>query len=149
MIRAAHMQDATIIQKIVNNYASNGEMLKISLNEIYEKIFEFVIYEDSEDIKGVCALHPTWNDSAEIRSLAVIEKYKKQNIGKQLVNYCINRAKETGFSKVFALTYVDKFFESCGFSITDIDNLPKKIWTDCLKCSKYPNCDEIAVIKEI
>ena len=81
MIRAAHMQDATIIQNIVNNYASNGEMLKISLNEIYEKIFEFVIYEDSEGIKGVCALHPTWSDSAEIRSLAVIEKYKKQNIG--------------------------------------------------------------------
>ncbi len=149
MIRNAVMKDAPIIQQIVNKYARQGEMLQVSLNEIYEKIFEFLIFEDSEDIKGVCALHPTWSDTAEIRSLAVVEKYKRQKIGNSLVMKSIEKAKITGFTKVFALTYRQEFFESCGFHVIDIDRLPKKIWTDCLKCPKYPDCDETAVIIEI
>lgn len=60
-----------------------GQMLQISRNEIYEKIYEFIIYEDEEAVKGVCALHPTWCDTAEIRSLAVVEQYKRNHIGKK------------------------------------------------------------------
>ncbi len=149
MIRQAKIYDAPIIQQIVNEYASQGQMLQISRNEIYEKIYEFILWEDSEGVKGVCALHPTWSDTAEIRSLAVVEKYKRQKIGYYLVDYCLKRAKDIGFTKVFALTYRQDFFESCGFKVTDLDSLPKKIWTDCLKCPKYPDCDETAVIIEL
>lgn len=149
MIRQAKIYDAPVIQRIVNQYATKGQMLQISRNEIYEKIYEFAIWEDEETIKGVCALHPTWNDTAEIRSLAVAEQYKRHKIGQSLVEYSLKRAKEIGFKKVFALTYMQDFFKSCGFTVTDLDILPKKIWTDCLKCPKYPDCDEIAVIIEI
>lgn len=149
MIRYAVINDAPVIQKIVNQYAKKGEMLLISLNEIYEKIYEFYVWEDEEGVKGVCALHPTWNDTAEIRSLAVADKYKRQGIGTKLVKASLKRAEELGFQKVFALTYRQDFFESCGFVKTDIDSLPKKIWTDCLKCPKYPDCDETAVIINI
>ncbi len=149
MIRQAKINDAPVIQQIVNQYAKKGQMLQISRNEIYEKIYEFIIWEDDEAVKGVCALHPTWSDTAEIRSLAVVEQYKRQKIGQAMVEYSLKRAKEIGFTKVFALTYMQEFFESCGFKITELDNLPKKIWTDCLKCPKYPECDETAVIIEI
>lgn len=149
MIKQAKMSDAPIIQQIVNQYAKSGQMLQISRNEIYEKIYEFILWQDSEAVKGVCALHPTWSDTAEIRSLAVVEQYKRQGIGKDMVEYSLKRAKEFGFTKVFALTYMQKFFESCGFKTIDLDKLPKKIWTDCLKCPKYPDCDETAVIIEI
>ena len=149
MIRKAKIHDAKQIQQIVNKYAKNCEMLKVSLNDIYEKILEFIVFEEDGIIKGVCALHPTWSDSAEIRSLAVVEEYKRQKIGYSLVEYSLKWAKEVGFEKIFALTYRQDFFESCGFRKTEIDSLPKKIWTDCLKCPKYPECDETAVIIEI
>ncbi len=149
MIRNAVMKDAPVIQKLVNKYAGKGEMLQISLNEIYEKIYEFIVYEENNNIKGVCAVHPTWNDTAEIRSLAVMEEYKRQKIGYTLVMKGIEKARTIGFTKVFALTYRKDFFEKCGFQVVDINSLPKKIWTDCLKCPKYPDCDETAVIIEI
>lgn len=149
MIRKAKIHDAKQIQQIVNKYAKNGEMLQVSLNDIYEKILEFIVFEEDGIIKGVCALHPTWSDSAEIRSLAVVDEYKRQKIGYSLVEYSLKWAKEVGFEKIFALTYRQDFFESCGFRKTEIDSLPKKIWTDCLKCPKYPECDETAVIIEI
>lgn len=149
MIRHAKIYDAPIIQQIVNKYAKKGEMLQVSLNDIYEKILEFIIFEEDGIIKGVCALHPTWNDTAEIRSLAVVEEYKRQKIGYSLVDYSLKWGKQIGFVKIFALTYRQDFFESCGFKKTEIDSLPKKIWTDCLKCPKYPDCDETAVIIEI
>lgn len=149
MIRFANINDAQKIQLIVNQYAKKGEMLLISLNEIYEKIYEFLLWEDNDGIKGVCALHPTWNDTAEIRSLAVDKDFKRQGIGTALLQASLERAKKIGFQKVFALTYRKDFFESCGFVETDIDSLPKKIWTDCLKCPKYPECDEVAVIINI
>lgn len=146
MIRYADINDAILIQKLVNNYANAGQMLHISLNEVYEKIFEFALYiDDDNKILGICALHPTWGDLAEIRSLAVEEKLKGMGIGRSLVMFCLERARKMGFQKVFSLTYQAGFFEKCGFVKTDIDNLPKKIWTDCLKCPKYPNCDETAV----
>lgn len=149
MIRHAKIFDAPIIQQIVNSYAKKGEMLQVSLNDIYEKILEFIVYEESGIIKGVCALHPTWSDTAEIRSLAVVEEYKRQKIGYSLVDYSLKWGKQIGFIKIFALTYRQDFFERCGFKKTEIDSLPKKIWTDCLKCPKYPDCDETAVIIEI
>ena len=106
MIREAKINDAPVIQQIVNQYAKQGQMLQISRNEIYEKIYEFIIWEDDEAVKGVCALHPTWSDTAEIRSLAVVEKYKRQKIGQAMVEYSLKRSKEMGFTKVFALKAV-------------------------------------------
>jgi len=26
---------------------------------------------------------------------------------------------------------------------------PQKIWSDCIKCAKFPECDETAMIREI
>lgn len=149
MIRPAVITDASAIQKLVNAYASKGEMLLLSKNEVYERIYAYFIYEDEGRIKGVCALQPMWEDAAEIRSLAVAADVAKNGIGRKLVKAQLERAKNMGFQKVFALTYVPGFFEKLGFTLTSIDLLPKKVWTDCLKCVKYPDCDETAMIKDI
>ena len=149
MIRYAKVGDSKNIQNIVNMYAKQGQMLQISLNEVFEKLYEFALWEENGKIAGVCALHPMWGDMAEIRSLAVTPEKTRSGIGKNLVKFMLQRAKELGFKKVFALTYSKEFFEKCGFHETDIECLPKKIWTDCLKCVKYPDCDETAVIIDI
>ena len=149
MIRKALMSDAKAIQTLVNTYAKGGEMLPLSINEVYEKILEFVVWEEECVLLGCCAIHPTWEDLAEIRSVAVHPDSKKQGIGKALVEQCVGTAKNLGIKKVFLLTYVPGFFGKLGFSEVEKEQLPKKIWSDCLKCAKFPDCDEIAMIKSI
>jgi amino-acid N-acetyltransferase len=149
MIRAAQTEDAHRIQFLVNHFAAKGEMLTLSLNEIYEKIFEFLVWEEDDIVKGCCAIHPTWENLAEIRSLAVEESQVGKGIGKKLVIKCIEKAKKIGVNQVFALTYQVDFFKKLGFKEITKEELPQKIWTDCLKCVKFPNCDENAVIIDI
>jgi len=149
MIRKAIMADTNQIQSLVNTFAKDGKMLMLSKNEIYEKIFEYMVHEDNGEVIGVCALHPMWENLAEIRSLAVLTQRQGHGIGSGLVSAQLERAKEFGLNKVFTLTYAEKFFSKLGFHNIPKDELPKKIWTDCLKCAKFPDCDEIAMLKEI
>ena len=51
--------------------------------------------------------------------------------------------------KVFALTYIPEFFKKFGFAIVDKKELPHKIWNECIKCVYFPNCKEIAMMREI
>ena len=141
----ATMQDVQEIQDLVNQFAKQGQMLLISKNEIYEHLFEYLLYKEDGKILGVCALRPIWEDIAEIRSLAVDPSSQRGGIGMAIVKAQLERAKKYGFKSVFALTYREDFFKQCGFTLTTLESLPKKIWTDCLKCVKYPDCDETAV----
>jgi len=149
MIRKANIKDSKNIQALVNAYAKNGEMLPLSLNDIYENILKFVVWEEDGELLGCVAMHPTWEDMAEVRSIAVAAKAKGRGIGYKLVEVCMDMAREIGMEKIFLLTYVPDFFRKLGFELTDKENLPKKIWADCLKCTKFPDCDEIAMIKEL
>jgi len=90
-----------------------------------------------------------WIDLAEIRTLAVKESLNGQGLGKKLVEYIMNEAKELGLKKIFTLTYQTAFFEKCSFQEIGKDKMPQKIWKDCLNCPKFPNCDEVLMITEI
>ncbi len=150
MIKDCVVSDAGAIHELVNKYASDGVMLAVSLSEIYEKLYEFSVYvNESNEIVGVIALHPMWEDIAEVRSFAVKKGYEGQGIGRKLLEYKLEKAKSYEFKSIFALTYRVDFFTNNNFHVTDIESLPRKIWTDCLKCPKYPNCDETAVIINI
>ena len=145
-IRKAKISDLKLVHKLINDFAKKEEMIPRSLNELYENMRDFVICEDNGKICGVCALHIMWEDLAEIRSLAVDKKYQKIGIGKNLVKQCLKEAKVLGIKRVFALTYHPEIFKKIGFVDTDKSSLPQKIWGDCLRCHKFPECDENAVI---
>jgi amino-acid N-acetyltransferase len=145
-IRKAKIADLKQIHKLIKDFARKELMLPRSLNELYETLRDFVIYEDNGNICGVCALHIMWEDLAEIRSLAVDNKYQKRGIGRNLVKHCLKEAKMLGVKRVFALTYHTEFFKKMGFEDIDKASLPQKIWGDCLRCPKFPECDEYAVI---
>jgi amino-acid N-acetyltransferase len=149
MIRKAKLSDVKEIQKLVKLYAERGEMLPRSLNELYDHLRDFFLFIRNRRIVGICALHICWDDMAEIRSLAVVGEMRKKGIGAQLVKACLEESKSLGAKKVFALTYQLSFFEKLGFKKVDKTVLPHKIWTDCLNCVKFPDCDEIAVLKEL
>jgi len=145
-IRKAKISDLKLVHKLINDFAKKEEMIPRSLNELYENVRDFVICEVNGKICGVCALHIMWEDLAEIRSLAVDKKYQKIGIAKNLVKQCLKEAKVLGIKRVFALTYHPEIFKKIGFVDTDKSSLPQKIWGDCLRCHKFPECDENAVI---
>jgi amino-acid N-acetyltransferase len=143
------MADIPRIHSLVNEFASQGEMLGRSLSELYEGLRDFVVVEENGVVLGCSALHINWEDLAEVRSLAVDHGQQGKGFGKALVQACVEEARELGISQVYALTYQPVFFEKLGFSRISKDSLPHKIWADCLKCPQFPNCDEDAVIMEV
>jgi len=148
-IRKAKICDVEAIHSLINQYAGEGLMLAKSRMALYENLRDFIVAEENEEILGVGALHIIWEDLAEIRSLAVDRKHCKKGIGKKIVNNLINEAKDLGICEVFTLTYKAEFFEKCGFAKVDKEDLPKKVWKDCINCPKFPNCDENAMISKI
>jgi amino-acid N-acetyltransferase len=144
--RKAKISDLKQVQKLINEFAKREQMIPRSLNELYETVRDFFVCEADGKICGVCALHVMWEDLAEIRSLAVDSKYQKKGLGRNLVRQCLKEARALGMNKVFALTYRPEFFKKLGFAGVDKASLPQKIWGDCLRCHKFPECDEHAVI---
>lgn len=144
------MSDVKDMQKLIEIYAKKGEMLPRSLLEMYENVRDYSVYTlDSGEIVGVCAMHIFWDGLAEIRSLAVKQEHTHNNIGTSLAQACMEEAKGFEINQVFALTYKPEFFEKLGFRIVDKSLLPQKIWSDCLKCPQFPDCNEIALILEL
>ena len=150
-LRKARITDVREIQKLIELSAKKGEMLSRSLSELYDNLRDYYVYEDDEKnlLIGICAMHICWEDLAEIRSLVVREEYQRQAIGTKLVEACLSEAISLGMYRIFALTYRPDFFRKFGFKIVDKSVLPHKIWADCVRCVKFPGCDEIAVLLEV
>lgn len=149
MIRKAKIKDIKQIQGLINSFAKDDLMLPRSINELYENLRDFFVYEDKNRIIGCGALHISWDDLAEIKSLAVDKKHHKEGIGRALVESCIQEARELGAKKIFVLTYAPNFFKKFSFRKITHNKLPHKIWAECIKCPKFPDCREIALIKKL
>lgn len=149
MIRKARMADVKAIHGLIAEYARKGDMLPRALADIYENLRDyFVFLGDGGELVGSAAIHIMWEDLAEVRSLAVREGQMRRRVGTQLVEACISEAIVLGIARVFALTYKPEFFEKLGFHVVEKSELPQKIWADCLKCSKFPDCDEVALVAD-
>ncbi|MFC2017095.1 N-acetyltransferase [Chloroflexota bacterium] len=145
-IEKAKISDATQMHKLINYFADKGEMLARALSEIYENIRDYFVVKQGGRVIACAALHVNWADLAEVKSVAVAEDSQRQRIGDQLVEACLKEARELGIPTVFCLTYKPAFFEKLGFSQVDKLELPHKVWSECYRCPKFPNCDEVALI---
>jgi amino-acid N-acetyltransferase len=148
-IRKAVLADVPDIQKLINYFAGKDWMLPRSLNHLYENIRDYYVAEEKGGMVGCAALHIVWGDLGEVNSLAVCESHKGKGTGRALVRRCIAEARALGIRRVFALTYVPKFFKKCGFSRLPKSKLPQKIWSDCLNCHKFPDCGEVSVAMDL
>lgn len=148
-IRDAKISDVKAIHALISSYAELDRMLFCSMADIYEKLQSFSVAEEDGSIVGCCALEVIWSNLAEIKSLAVDQTKKEKGIGRMLVNTSLEKAVRLGIPKVFALTLEPNFFEKLGFDTVEKETLPMKVWSDCAKCPKQQNCDEIAVAKEL
>ena len=145
-VEKAKINDATQIHRLINHFADKGEMLARPLSEIYENIRDYFTVRQDERVIACAALHINWEDLAEIKSLAVSEESQKHGLGDQLIAACLKEAESLGIPTVFCLTYGPAFFEKCGFSLVDKSELPHKVWGECYRCPKFPNCDEVALV---
>ncbi len=161
-IRKAVVGDVRAIQALLKRYADQDLLLPRALSELYDHLRDYFVLEKThaarpviEDpdrthsILGVCGLHVCWEDLAEIKSLAVSESLRGRGLGFRLVETCLAEARSLGLRRVFVLTYIPAFFEKCGFRLVDKSVLPHKIWTDCLKCPKFPHCGEQALVRDL
>jgi amino-acid N-acetyltransferase len=149
MIRKAQITDVKEIQKLLITYANRGDMLSRSLSELYESLRDFYIEVEDGELIGTAALHIVWDDLAEVRSVAVTENAGRKGVGSRLVQACIDDARQLGLKRVFCLTYKPEFFGKHGFRLVDKAELPHKVWGDCIKCVKFPDCDENAMILDL
>ena len=148
-IRNAKISDAVGIHELVNYYAELDRMLFRSMADIYEKLQTFIVAELDGKVAGCCAMEIIWSDLAEIKSLAVREDLRGKGTGRKIVEAAIKKASDLGVLRVFALTLEPDFFVKLGFERVEKDSLPMKVWSDCARCSKQQNCDEIAVVKRV
>ncbi len=148
-MRKARMADVEAMHTLINKHAQKGLMLPRSRNALYEGIREFTVACDGDQVVACGSLHVLWEDLAEIRSMAVADTYARRGLGRLLVERLLKEARELGIPRIFALTYVPGFFEKCGFRLASRDELPQKVWKECINCPKFPDCDEIAMLLEI
>ena len=152
MIRKAVIKDVKAVHSLLNHYADQGLLLPRPLSELYDHLRDYFVLEHDDQghgIQGVCGLGICWEDLAEIKGLAVTDEARGEGFGAQLVEACLEEARTLGLKKVFTLTYIPHFFAELGFKEVEKSSLPHKIWTDCLKCPKFPDCDETALMIEL
>ncbi len=149
VIRPARLADVEQMQLIISRYADQHLMLNRKLMELYSDIREYRVAARGDEVLGTCALHIFWSDLGEIRALTVSEKLKGHGYGRQLVAACIDDARALGLKRVFALTYVRDFFRKVGFQDVPKEKLPQKVWMECVRCPKFPDCDEQALVMDL
>ena len=150
-IRKATIQDVKTIHKLLQYYGEQGTLLARPLSQLYDHVRDFFVYVEPGENKvvGCCALQFCWEDLAEIRSLAVHPDSRGRGIGQALTKEVLNEAVKFKTRKLFTLTYEPEFFLQFAFQEINRSELPLKIWSDCITCVKFPDCDEIAMMKDL
>jgi amino-acid N-acetyltransferase len=146
-VRKARMTDIVPILELINGYAAKGIMLPRTELELSEHIRDFSVARSGGKLLGCGALHFYTQTLGEIRSLAIDESAKTHGVGRRVVEHLVAEAIAYDLDGVFAFTYVVEFFNKVGFQTVERGALPLKAWKDCLRCSKFRCCDEIAVIR--
>ncbi len=148
-VERATVRDGEGIARLINYWAAQGQMLPRTVGETYENLRDFFVVREGDRVIGCAALHITWADLAELKSLAVDEAIHSRGIGAALVRACVEEGRALGLDRLFALTYRPGFFERLGWEQADVMNLPRKVWNECYRCPKFPGCDEIAMVLDL
>ncbi|MBM7868508.1 N-acetyltransferase [Heliobacterium gestii] len=149
ILRKARMHDVEDIHGLISDSAAEGLMLARSRSLLYEGLRDITVAVEEGQIIGTGSLHILWEDLAEIRGLAIRKEARGRGIGKDIVEMLIEEAKNLGIDRVFALTYQEGFFRKCGFEVVQKEQLPHKVWKECIDCPKFPNCDEVAMLLHV
>lgn len=149
IVRAAHHDDIQTMVRIIAHHASRGLMLPRSASALAASLDTYVVADADGEVVGCGGLHSYTADLAELCALATAPENSPEGTGRALVDALVERARTDSISRVFALTLAPGFFTKMGFKTVEHRELPLKVWTDCVACPKYGNCDEIAMVLEL
>jgi amino-acid N-acetyltransferase len=149
MVRKPRLTEVVSMKQLLDEAAAEGQVLARQLPELYENVRDFYVYADDSGLGGLVALHIDMVDLAEVRSLVVRKDLRGHGVGRRLVETVVAEAELLDIARVYALTRLPAFFERSGFRVVDRNELPYKVFKDCIRCRLYPGCDEIAVIRDL
>lgn len=144
--RQAVLPDVGQICGIIQPYAEQGALLPRGVAELCENIRDFIVAGQDGLVLGCGALHLYGMHLAEIRSVAVLPEQKGRGAGRLLVEALIEESKRHGVTCLCLFTRTPGFFSRLGFEISSRQDLPDKIYKDCIHCPKLTCCDEIAMV---
>ncbi|HNV21809.1 MAG TPA: N-acetyltransferase, partial [Candidatus Hydrogenedentes bacterium] len=147
-LRKARLSDMAKVKVLIDRGVGTDALLPRTLIELCENVRDFHVYEEDGVILGCCALHVDMQNLAEVRSLVVHEDRRRTGVGAAMLRACLEDARGLEVEKVYALTRLPAFFEREGFLVIDKHELPSKVFRDCVRCPKFPDCDEVAVIRD-
>ena len=149
LLRRARLSDVPGIAGVMADYVIAGTLLPRPTSELYQCIREFHVAELDGRIIACAALRLLWDDLGEVRSLAVHPDHHGRGLGAELVQNVVDDARTLELGRVIALTREVTFFERCGFAVVSRETLPRKVWTDCVRCPRRHACDEVAVVLDL
>lgn len=149
LIRPATEADIQPICDLVNGFANQNLMLHRTPAQVQHALRDFLVAEEMGRLAGCGYLAYLGPDLVEIRSLAVSSDHQGSGLGGILVTRLVEMAQTRGIKQVCALTLVPDFFARHGFERVDRWSISPKIWGECVYCSKFHVCDEIAVLKQL
>jgi len=147
----ATLNDIVKMQAMVTSEVKDGIILERNEDEVATNIRSYVLAMIDDELVGYAALHLHSSRLAEIRSLIVSAEHRGKSIGKLIVEFALNEAKELSVGEeVLVLTYLPEFFKKMDFVEIAKESIPEhKIWTDCIKCIHFPVCNEISLVYKL
>ena len=147
----ATLLDIPDMQAMVESEVKDGVILERNEDEVATNIRSYVLAKDNGQLVGYAALHIHSSRLAEIRSLIVLDGHRGKNIGKKIVQFALDEARDLNLlEEVLVLTYLPDFFKKINFVEIAKESIPEhKIWADCIKCIHFPICNEVSLVYKL
>jgi len=133
IIRPARTADIKAIRQIIDTYVAGRRLLAKETVTLYETVQEFTVAEYEGEIVGCGALHVLWEDLAEVRTVAVLEKMRGKGVGNAIIAKITERAYAIGVKRIFCLTFETDFFARNGFEIIEGTPVDHDVYAQLLK----------------
>ncbi|MEO8619974.1 MAG: GNAT family N-acetyltransferase [bacterium] len=125
-IRAATMNDAPAIRRLIDQYVEDGTLLPRTDAFIALHAEHFLVAEEDGHLVGCVHLDEYAPSLAELRSLAVDETAKGRGVGRALVLATEARARRRGYATLFAVSNDEAYFNRFGFFLRHIPELDRE-----------------------
>jgi amino-acid N-acetyltransferase len=127
-VRRALRADAAQILDLVSQYAAQGLMLPRTLDQVADRIDNYVVGTDAFGRVIACAALEEYSPSlAEVSSVAVAPSHHGKGLGTQVVLGIERLAIARGIEELFALSLTDSFFLSLSYKLTTVSRYPEKL----------------------